>query len=106
MTKKVNKHQYPEVYRIIMKCGKPPWKTKSERYFTAFHSAEALEDVYHTFHKGKIHATQITIYDVEEYDRYSNLWVSRIDHAIKNIENIDRETLDIKDGNRIILRRG
>lgn len=103
--KKVNKHESPEVYRVIMRCGYPPWKMKSERYYTAFHSSEALEDIYHTFHVGKIHAKQITIYDIQEYDRYSNLWVSRLHAAIENIENIDVETLDIKN-KQIILRRG
>ena len=103
--KKANKHVSPEVYRIIMRCGKPPWKMKSERYFTAFHSHEALEDIYHTFHVGKIHAAQIIIYDIQEYDRYSNLWVSRLQNAIDNIENIDPETLDIKT-NQIVIRRG
>ena len=103
--KKINKHEYPEVYRIIMRCGSPPWKQKSERYFSAFHSSEALEDIYHTFHAGKIHATQITIHDVQEYDRYSNLWVSRIDAAIQNLENIDKETLTFKN-NKIIIKKG
>ena len=103
--KKANKHTSPEVYRVVMRCGAPPWKMKSERYFTAFHSSEAFEDVYHTFHVGKIHAKQVIIYDIQEYDRYSNLWVSRLKAAIDNIENIDLETLDIKT-NHVILRRG
>ena len=105
MKKKINRHPSPEVYRIIMRCGRPPWKQKSERYFTAFHSSEALEDVYHTFHMGKIHAVQIIIYDIQEYDRYSHLWVSRLQNAIDNIENIDIQTLKIKKGS-ITLSRG
>lgn len=105
MKKKINRHPAPEVYRIIMRCGKPPWKQKSERYFSAFHSSEALEDIYHTFHRGKIHASELTIYDIQEYDRYSNLWVSRFDKALDNIETIDVKTLDIK-ANKIILKRG
>ena len=105
MINKVNRHVAPEVYRIIMRCGSPPWKIRSERYFSAFHSSEALEDIYHTFHKGKIHAKQIIIYDIQEYDRYSHLWVSRLNTALDNIENIDTETLIIK-SNKIIIRRG
>jgi len=103
--KKANKHESPEVYRLIMRCGRPPWAMKSERYFTAFHSSEALEDIYHTFHVGKIHARQVIIYDIQEYDRYSHLWVSRLQAAINNIENIDPETIIFKP-NQIILRRG
>jgi hypothetical protein len=104
MNKKVNKHPTPEVYRIIMRCGIPPWKTKSERYFTAFHSSEALEDIYHTFHTGKIHANQIIIYDIQEYDRYSHLWVSRFEHALENIENIDIKTIKIKQHSIKLIR--
>jgi hypothetical protein len=105
MNKKTAKHPTPEVYRIIMRCGKPPWKTKSERYFTAFHSSEALEDLYHTFHTGKMHAEQVIIYDIQEYDRYSHLWVSRFNNAIENIENFDIDTVKIKKDS-IKLKRG
>ena len=88
-----------------MRCGLPLWKQKSERYFSAFHSSEALEDIYHTFHSGKIHATQIIIHDIQEYNRYSNLWVSRMDVAIKNLQSIDLETLTVRNG-KIILKKG
>ena len=103
MKKKINRHPAPEVYRIIMRCGS--WVTKSERYFSAFHSSEALEDIYHTFHRGKIHAKSLIIYDIQEYDRYSNLWVSRFDKALDNIETIDIKTLDVR-SNKIVLKRG
>lgn len=104
MTTEPTKHKFPEVYRVIFRCA--AWKTASERYYTEFHSSAAFADIYHSFHKGKIHAKKITILDVEEYDRYSNLWVSRLDKALEHIpEDIDIKTLHIKD-NKVILKRG
>lgn len=105
MKKKINKHPDPEVYRVLMRCGSPLWKKASTRYFTAFHSSEALEDLYHCFHRGRIHADKVVIYDIQEYDKYSHLWVSRMDHALDNIENIDIKTLIIKPG-KIIIAKG
>ena len=101
--KKENKHDRPEVYRITLRCG--AWVTKTERYYTVHHSSEALEDIYHTFHAGKIHSSRITISNIEEYVRYSNMWVSRLSQALDNIENIDINTLIIKP-NKIIIERG
>lgn len=103
MIKKENKHKFPEVYRIVMRCG--DWKMKSERYYTAFHSSEALEDLYHAFHKGRVHARKVTILDIQEYCRYSNLWISRMDKALENVEDLDPETLTVS-GKKIILKRG
>ena len=50
--KKKNKHERPETYRIVLRCGS--WATKTERYYTVYHSSEALEDIYDTFHAGKM----------------------------------------------------
>jgi hypothetical protein len=100
--KKANKHPRPETYRIILRCGS--WVTKTERYYTVHHSSEALEDIYHTFHAGKIHSNKITILDIQEYIKYSNTWVSRMDVALDNIENIDVNTLLIKPGKITIVR--
>ena len=101
--KKVEKHERPEVYRITLRCGS--WVTKTVRYYTVYHSSEALEDVYHTFHAGKIHSKKITITDIEEYVKYSNMWVSRLSEALDNVESIDINTLLIKP-NKIIIERG
>lgn len=92
-----------EVFRIIYRCA--AWKTKSERYYTAATASEALEDIYHSFHTGAIHAAKIKIHDIEQYDRYSNLWVSRIHEALENLNTIDVKTLIVKD-DKITLRRG
>ena len=92
-----------EVFRVIYRCA--AWKTKSERYYTAVTASEALEDLYHSFHKGAIHAGKIKIFDIEQYDRYSNLWVSRMSDALDSLDTIDVKTLIIKDDN-IVLRRG
>lgn len=99
----MNKHKVPEVYRVVYRCT--TWKTKSERYYSAYHSSEALADIYHTFHHGKINSRKITIYDIEEYDRYSNLWVSRMDTALFHAKDIDHKTMQVK-ANKIILKRG
>ena len=101
--KKKNKHERPETYRIILRCGS--WATKTERYYTVYHSSEALEDIYHTFHSGKIHSKKITILDIQEYVKYSNTWVSRMDKALDNIENIDTETITVT-SKKIIIERG
>ena len=110
MTKDRNKPDFPEMYRIILRCG--DWQMKSERYYTAFCPSEALEDLYHAFHKGRVHASKVTILELDQYDRYSNLWVSRLGEALKNT-TIDPKTLLIKTtmkGNgttsKIILKRG
>lgn len=111
MTSDPDKPGFPEMYRIILRCG--DWKMKSERYYTAFCASEALEDLYHAFHKGRVHATKVTILEIDQYDRYSNLWVSRLGDALKNLKTIDPKTLIIKTSvtvkgstSKIILKRG
>lgn len=104
MIKKENKPKFPSVYRIIFRCA--AWKTKSERYYTENHSSDALADIYHAFHRGRMHAHKITILDIQEYDSYSNLWVSRMVEALQQLpDDIDLQTITIKE-NKIILRKG
>lgn len=104
MTNESKRPKFPSVYRIIFRCA--AWKTKSERYYTENHSSDALADIYHAFHRGRMHASKITILDIEEYDRYSNLWVSRMVDALQKLpEDIDLQTIKIKD-NKIILKKG
>lgn len=110
MTQDADKPKFPEMYRIILRCG--DWKMKSERYYTAFCPSEALEDIYHAFHTGRVHASKVTIIELDQYDRYSNLWVSRLGEALKNTK-IDPKTLEIKTTtkgagttSKIILYRG
>lgn len=92
-----------EVFKVVFRCA--AWKTKSERYYTAVNASEAFEDLYHSFHRGRVATNKVTIYDIDQYDRYSNLWVSRFDEALQNLRDVDVTTLTIKDS-KIILRRG
>lgn len=84
-----NVHPRPEAYRIIFRVGN--WVTRSKRYYSVFHSSEALEDIYHTFITGHIPGKKITIYDIQEYDRFVNEWISRKDLAVENTELYDTD---------------
>jgi hypothetical protein len=98
--KKKKKHLAPMQYRIKYRAGS--WAVKSTRYYNVLHSSEALEDIYHTFHSGKIHAKKITIYKIEEYNRFTDKWINRTEEALENIENLD----DMKiDSNKVIMHR-
>ena len=98
--KKKKKHPAPMQYRIKYRAGN--WAVKSTRYYNVLHSSEALEDIYHTFHSGKIHAKKITIYKIEEYNRFTDKWIDRTEKALENIENLD----DMKiDSNKVIMHR-
>ena len=92
-----------EVYRVVFRCA--AWKTKSERYYTASSAAEAFEDLYHSFHRGRVAAMKITVYDVEHYDRYSNLWVSRYHDVLQELDPEIIKTLVVKPS-KIVMRRG
>ena len=99
MSKK-KKHAHPEIYRIKYKAGISVMK--STQYYTVFHSSEALEDICHTFHTGKIHAKRITIYKIEEYNKFTDKWEDRSDTALAYSEGLG--TIIIKN-NKIILER-
>lgn len=71
---KQHKQKYvePNVYRVTCRFGR--WVTKSERYFSADTPDEALDDFYQTFVSGKPHANNVTIHQIEQYDRFANRW--------------------------------
>ena len=95
-----NKHTTPRQYRIIYRAGLSVMKSK--QYYNVFHSSEALEDIYHTFHKGKIHAKKITIHKIEEHNRFTDKWECRMEKALEHVEDLD----DIEtDRQKVILRR-
>ena len=108
---KKNKHSNPMEYRIIYRAGMSIMRSK--QYYNVFHSSEALADIYHTFHAGKIHSKSITIYKIQEWDRFNEKWVDRLEKAI---ETIDRERLDhgeivpilsrLNQSKKIILKKG
>ena len=98
--KKKNKHSSPMQYRIVYRSGNSVMK--STQYYSVYHSSEALEDIYHTYRKGKIHAREITIYRIQEYNRFTDKWENRIEEAIKNAEGIGMIALN---SGKIILKK-
>lgn len=96
----MNKHETPESYRIVYRVGR--WMTKSKRYYIAYHSSEALQDIYHTFTSGRIRGKRITIHKIEEFNRFANEWEDRIEKALEHAS--DLEGVNIVDG-KIVLRR-
>lgn len=72
----------PDLYRVIFRAGR--WKSKSERHFAAYSVDEALNDFYHVFLIGHIHAKFVTIIKIEKYDRFADKWFC----AKKDIVNL------------------
>ena len=108
--KKKNKHPSPREYRILYRAGNSIMK--SIQHYNVFHSSEALGDIYHTFHTGKIHSKKITIYKVQERNRFTDEWEDRLEAAVKNF-NYDKHdhgeinlTLShLNQSNKIVLER-
>jgi len=80
--KKKKRHPRPMSYRIVYTAGIAV--EKSKQYYNVYHSSEALQDINHTLQRGKIHANKITIHKIEEWDRFTEKWISRIDKAIEH----------------------
>ena len=101
----MNKHERPECYRITFRSGN--WVTKSTRYYNVYHSSEAFEDIYYTFQTGGIHSRRITIYAIDEFNRFTGEWEERSGKALEHADHarLDRECISIKDGNKIVVRR-
>lgn len=78
---KKDKEPTPDVYRLRFKPGR--WKTRAERFFSAFCAGEALDDFYYAFISGKVDAHCVTIYAIEMWDRFANKWICRQIEAIK-----------------------
>ena len=96
----MKKHDRPAEYRIIFQAGN--WVTKSERYFTVYHSSEALDDIYYSFMHGGIHSDKITILKIEEYITYQDEWVDRMEKALEHATELD--DIKITDG-KIVIRK-
>tara|TARA_Y100000310_G_C20517704_1_gene732038 strand:+ start:78 stop:383 length:306 start_codon:yes stop_codon:yes gene_type:complete len=97
--KKKNRHSNPANYRIRFQAG--GFTEKSTQYYSVYHSSEALDDIIHTFDHGKIHANKITIYKIEEWNRFTKKWIDRTDKAIEHAEKLNGVLVD----NKIILKR-
>ena len=96
----MNKHDSPESYRVVYRIGN--WVTRSKRYYVAYHSSEALQDIYHTFMSGRVRGKKITISKIEEFNPYANRWEDRMEKALEHAE--DLEGVKIVDS-KIVLKR-
>ena len=90
-------------YRIIFRPGS--WAMKTKRYYNVYHSSEAFDDILYTFRTGKIHAKKITIYKVQEWDRFTSEWMDRIDKVIEYVNTIPCSDIVIN-GKKIVLKGG
>lgn len=90
----MNLHDRPELYRITYRAGR--WKVKSERYYSVHHSTEALVDLHYSFLKGSIPAKYITIFMIEEYNRFTEVWEDRTQVVINHTITNDLENTEIK----------
>lgn len=96
----MKKHEQPESYRVVYRIGN--WVTRSKRYYSAYHSSEALLDIYHTFTTGRVKGKKITISRIEEYNRYAEKWEDRMEKALEHAEELTGVKVE---GGKIILRR-
>lgn len=76
-----SKHNSPMEYRII-------WKGvnsigESIQHYSVFHSSEALDFLAHTFRNGHIHTKSLRVLAVEEWCRFRNIWIDRMEPAVK-----------------------
>ena len=80
---------------------------KSKRYYNVFHSSEAFDDILYTFNTGKIHTKKITIYKIEEWERFIKKWIDRTDKVIEYVRSTIVTPWDtiVIDNNKIILKR-
>jgi len=56
---------------------------ESVQHYSVFHSSEALDFLAHTFRSGHIHANSLRVLAVEEWCRFRNIWIDRIEPAVK-----------------------
>lgn len=96
----MNKHDRVETYRVVFRAGN--WATLSKRYYTVYHSSEALQDMHYAFHSGHVHAKRIKVYRVEEYNRYSHKWMDCTEAAFKHAKNLFNVQ---RDGKKITMTR-
>ena len=67
-----HKEPTPDIYKVIYRPGR--WKSKCERYYTAFTAQEAMEDFKHTFDHGHVTSDTAKIYIISRYDRFADRW--------------------------------
>ena len=93
-----SKEPTPDIYKIVYKLSR--WKTKSERYFTAFDAQQAFDDFCYAFDVGHVNSNRVTVYDIVRYDRFADRWYSVSNEVTKIPPNSKRT----KKGHFIITR--
>ena len=89
-------HTSPTEYRIKYKINDSV--DESTQYYNVFHSSEALDFLAHTLRSGHIHGSTLTILDVEEWCRFRQGWINRIEPAVKYASAPEiGKTITIKD---------
>jgi hypothetical protein len=89
----------PDIYKIIYRLSR--WKTKSERFFSAFSATEAFKDFYYAFVSGHVDSKSVKIYRIEYYDRFANKWFNKIGQVV-----LDRKLELVQEkGGYIFLKR-
>ena len=72
----------PDVYKVIYRPGR--WKSKCERFYTAFDAQQALLCFHHTFEHGHVTSDLAKIYSINRYDRFANKWYD-VTHTIEKL---------------------
>lgn len=83
-----HKEPTPEIYKVVYKLSR--WKTKSERYFTAFSTQQAFDDFLYAFDAGHVNSNRVTVFDVIRYDRFADRWYGVIDDIESFPDNVKR----------------
>ena len=91
------KEPTPDIYKVIYKLAR--WKTKSERYFTAFDQQQAFDDFYYAFCNGHVNSKSVSIHDIQRYDRFANKWYS----VINDVSELPSEGCKVNRKRHIIL---
>lgn len=69
------KEPAPDVYRVTYRLSK--WRTKSERFFSAFNATEAFTDYHHAFAHGHVNGSRSVVLSVDLYDRFAGFWIDK-----------------------------
>jgi len=69
------KEPAPDVYRVTYRLSK--WRTKSERFFSAFTATEAFTDYHHAFSHGHVNGDRSVVLSVDLYDRFAGSWINK-----------------------------
>ena len=66
------KEPTPDIYKVIYKLAR--WKTRSERYYTAFNTQQAFDDFHYAFIAGHVNSSNVSIHKIYRYDRFADRW--------------------------------